>query len=228
VITRLLHTVAISNQEIQSKKKKYKFTTTHVPALAFHATNFSTFGKGGHRLFAQKPPHSSQIPLRSPPKKTPPLHGQAPTCRRRRRRRGSFLRPQHSRPIRYRRRLIRREGSQDAGGPAGYAQEIRCRRRRGQLRAGRGAGFGGGVRARGGREGASRGGGVRLHEAVVPGRTQGGARRRHHHAGARRPDVPQRIRCQQERAQGETLRLSGIGCLSQVWFWVIWSSEYDN
>jgi hypothetical protein len=37
--------------------------------FAFHATNFSTFGKGGHFLFAEKPPHSSQIPLRSPPKK---------------------------------------------------------------------------------------------------------------------------------------------------------------
>ena len=37
--------------------------------FAFHATNFSTFGKGGHLLFAQKPPHSCQIPLRSPTKK---------------------------------------------------------------------------------------------------------------------------------------------------------------
>lgn len=70
------------------------------------------------------------------------------------------------------------------------------------------------MRTAGGRPGAALRGGAGLHEAVVPGHAQGGPRRRRRHAGARRPDVPQRLRRQQERAQGEPPSFSLLGGLS--------------
>ena len=83
-----------------------RWRSPHVPALCLPR----------HQLFhlwqRRAPPFRTKAPafLSSPPpfpsQETPPLHGQAPTCCRRRR--GSLVRPQPSRPIRYRRRRIRR------------------------------------------------------------------------------------------------------------------------